>query len=572
MKIVVFTTLFPNSKMPDRVPFIKARVKHLADLCEIRVVAPIPYFPRLRFDKRRFLFNQIPLEEEIEGLKVYHPRYFITPKILRSFYGIFMFLSVFKFIKNVRKNFDFDLIDAHFVYPDGLAAVLLGKALRKKVIINARGTDINWYPKFWLIRKQIKYVLNKAGAIISVSDSLKDAMVKIGCAPDKIKVIPNGVDQDKFFPVQKTEVRKALGLPTDKRIILSIGNLIEGKGFHILMEAVKLTNRKDVHLIVVGEGSYRPQLEKLIQILGLGKQVSLVGQKPHNDLHKWYSAADIFCLISAKEGRPNVVLESLSCGTPVITMNNWGLSNLVNNDSGFLLDSYESQKVAGIIDKVLEVKWDQGKVKNSVRSLSWQDMAKNLYKIFQEEVKKEDILFFSSDDWNSGLKTSKYHLSTRLANENRVFFINSLGMRTPTPSGRDAKKIFTKLTSFLKGAVEVRKNLFVYTPIVIPFQGIGLVRYLNKFILFIQIKRIMKKFQIQNPIVWTFLPNSVGVIKMLPKKELIYYIVDDMSAFKGVPKRVIKKFDEELTRIADFVFAVSKELFNKKQKLNVKTF
>src|SRR3989338_3235025 len=148
MKILVFTTLFPNKQMPQHGLFVKARVDVLARDHEIRVVAPVPYFPKWNINKKWFQFSQIPRQEVIDGITVYHPRYFITPKIGRSFYAFFMFLSLFPFVKRLRREFDFDLIDAHFIYPDGVAAGLISKVLKRKVVLTPRGTDINWYPEF----------------------------------------------------------------------------------------------------------------------------------------------------------------------------------------------------------------------------------------------------------------------------------------------------------------------------------------------------------------------------------------------------------------------------------------
>ncbi len=184
-----------------------------------------------------------------------------------------------------------------------------------------------------------------------------------------------------------------------------------------------------------------------------------------------------------------------------------------------------------------------------------------------------DIIFFSSDDWNSGLKTSKYHLATRLSRENRVFFINSVGLRMPTASKKDAGKIINKVKKFFGGAVKISENLYVYTPIVIPFHGIKVIRFLNDWFLLLQIRKLKSMFDINNFRVWTFLPNTLGVVEKLRRKEkTIYYCVDDMSSFKGVPKQLIKELDEKLTRKADVVFTVSEELYRAKKKINTNTF
>lgn len=572
MKILVFTTLFPNSKMPNQCVFVKDRIVNLAKLCDVRVVAPVPHFPPLKINKKWFAFSRIPLEEELDGLKVYHPRYFITPKIFRSLYGFFMFLDTIGFVKRLRKDFDFDLIDAHFVYPDGLAAVLLGKASGRKVIVTARGTDINWYPKFKFIRKLIRYCLKNADAIISVNEDLKDKMIALGTEADNIEVVHSGVDQNRFFPIPISEARERLGIDKNKKILLSAGRLIEGKGFQFLIKAMSLIEDDGLELFIIGSGDYKKQLAELISKLNLKNRVKLLGEMPHAELSKWYKAADLFCLTSLHEGRPNVILESLACGTPVLTMNKWGMSDLVKDGSGVLIDSYDHSVIAEGIRSAIDRRWDRDAIARSMKGRGWDETSERSINLFDKTLKKRDIVFFSSDDWNSGLKTSKYHLATRLARDNRVFFINSLSLRTPSASYRDMKRILAKLSGFFKGVVMVRKNLFVYTPIAIPMQGVGFVRFLNNSVVTLQIRVIMALFGVRKPSIWTFLPNALGVVRRLPRRELVYYCVDDMSAFKGVPSEIIGGLDKAMTKEANVVFAVSKELYKKKRILNKNTF
>src|SRR5262249_45405307 len=153
------------------------------------------------------------------------------------------------------------------------------------------------------------------------SDSLRDTMVQLGCPPEKVTVIRNGVDTVKFQPRPQAATRRLLGLPTDRPILLSVGNLTENKGFHILIDAVaSLRERQSsVLLVSAGEGACRSHLSRKVRDLGLDNNVKLVGTHPHEELSAWYSAADVFCLASATEGCPNVVMEAPACGRPVIT-------------------------------------------------------------------------------------------------------------------------------------------------------------------------------------------------------------------------------------------------------------
>jgi glycosyltransferase involved in cell wall biosynthesis len=355
MKILVFTSLYPNHIWPNHGIFIKARMAHFARRagCEIKVVAPIPYFPAININWR-WKFSQVARREIQDGVEVYHPRYLLTPKLGMVLYGWLMFFSVAPLIKKIHQEFDFDLIDSHFAYLDGFAAVQLGRRYNKPVVLSARGSDINLYSTFPLIRKLLQYTPHKANKIIAVCQALKDAMISFGIPEEKIVLVPNGVDVGKFCRVPKDEARKRLGLPADKKIILSVGALIPRKGFDLLIQAVNMVmserHMRNLHLIIVGEGPSREDLTKLASSVGRSNAVQFAGAIPHQELYLWYSAADCFCLASSREGWPNVILESLSCGTPVVAADIWGVPEVIRSgDVGVMTKRTEYAIADGIL-------------------------------------------------------------------------------------------------------------------------------------------------------------------------------------------------------------------------------
>ncbi|MCK4596460.1 glycosyltransferase, partial [bacterium] len=198
MKVLIFTTLFPNKVQRCLGTFSLERAKELARLAEIQVIAPVPYFPPLRVFRRWYPFSQVPCCEVWSGIVVHHPRYVVFPKVGMALYGLSMFFSVLCRVRALRRRFDFDLIDAHFVYPDGFAAVLLGKMLHRPVVVTSHGTDLNLYPRFSLVRKLLIYTLSRADAVIAVCKALKDQALSLGASEDKSSVIPNGVQLSKF--------------------------------------------------------------------------------------------------------------------------------------------------------------------------------------------------------------------------------------------------------------------------------------------------------------------------------------------------------------------------------------
>lgn len=390
MKVLTFTTLFPNNINPNHGIFIMERMKRVAAHCKLKVIAPVPYFPPMKVNKKWHDFSQIVRFQKMSEFDVYYPRYLITPKVGMFAYGLFIFLSTLKCVYAIRKIYDFDLFDAHYIYPDGLAAVLLGRFFRKPVVLSARGTDINLYPKFSYIRKQIIYTLKQANGIIAVCQALKDEIIEMGITSEKIKVISNGVDTEKFYPLNWKNARKMLNLPVDKKLILSVGNLIERKGFHYIIKAFKILEEKMGHmdcpnLMIAGEGEFRSTLEKLVADLGLKSKVDLVGAVAHDKLNLWYNACDIYILASSREGWPNVLSEALACGKPVVATNVWGVSEIINsNRYGILVENQDPQKLAEALMKALKTKWSVHDIQKYGQSNTWDKVALKVYQEFEK--------------------------------------------------------------------------------------------------------------------------------------------------------------------------------------------
>lgn len=383
MKVLVLTQLFPNKEQPLLGIFVKERMKGVAEFCGLKIVAPVPWFLPLKTFKRWYRFSQIPYHEVIDGLDVFHPRFFLVPKVGRCFYGILYFLSVFPHILRLRKGFDFDILDVHWAYPDGFAGVLLGKLLKKPVAITVRGADVVNYPKYLLLRKLISHSLSRADIIIAVSNALKEEVLKLGISKEKVKVILNGVDVKKFYPMEKIEARSQLKLSMEKTIIISVGSLLKRKGFHNLIKAISDLEKREfdnIILFIIGEGPYKSKLQEQIDWLNAGSFVRLIGFKNHEELPKWYNAADFFCLASEREGCPNVIIESLACGVPIVATKVEGVPEIIcSKDYGILVENQKG--LAEAIKRALNKDWDYKKLIQYAKENTW---AKCANKVFQE--------------------------------------------------------------------------------------------------------------------------------------------------------------------------------------------
>jgi len=242
-----------------------------------------------------------------------------------------------------RSGFDFDLIDAHYVYPDGIAAIWLGLLLSKPVVVTARGTDVNLIPQLKIPRKLIQHGLQRASAIIAVSEALKQAIVALNFPANDIFVLRNGVDLAKFFPQAREPIRRDLGL--DCPTLISVGHLIERKGHDLIIRA--LVDLPGYVLLVVGDGPEYRRLRTLATSIGVGARVRFLGVKSHEEMTRYYCAADALVLASSREGWPNVLLEAMACGTPVIASNVWGNPEIVRApESGLLMNERTSKGVA----------------------------------------------------------------------------------------------------------------------------------------------------------------------------------------------------------------------------------
>jgi teichuronic acid biosynthesis glycosyltransferase TuaC len=389
------TSLFPNNVNPVRGVFIMERIRHVAKLHQLRVVAPVPYFPPIKLHPRWHQYTDVRHREKIANIEVYHPRYVITPRVGMALYGLFYYLSLLRFMRKLSQDYRFDLLDAHYIYPDGLAAVLLAKALRKPVVLSARGTDINVFMNLPLIRGWILYALRKCDRIVAVSAALKEKMVAQGVDCDKIDVIPNGVDKAKFRSVPKDQARAALGLGREGIRLLSVGSLRPSKGFQHLLRAVKKIKQDrpemDLRLSIVGYGHFQAKLEKDIARLQLQRCVQLVGRVPHEQMPLWYCASDLFCLASATEGWPNVLFEALACGLPVVATRVGGVPEILSSEAyGLLLDGGCGpgliEQLRQGIPRALEKNWDREKMIAYARQHTWESVAQQIDGVFRRVV------------------------------------------------------------------------------------------------------------------------------------------------------------------------------------------
>jgi teichuronic acid biosynthesis glycosyltransferase TuaC len=393
MRILTFTSLFPNSVQPWHGSFVYQRVAHLARRPgnSVTVVAPVPYAPSWISTQPWREASSIPPREKFGDLDVYHPRYFLLPKISMPLHGLSMFAGSLGTVRQLHEKMQFDCIDAHYVYPDGFAAVRLGKTLGIPVIVSARGTDISLFPSFRLIRPMIQWTLRNATGVIGVCEALKQSMLSLGASVENTRAIGNGVDVQRFLPMERREARTKLGIPLDAEVVVAVGNLVPVKGYQFLIPAIARLAIQDpkIMLYIVGEGYFRAKLEALAQQEKVQDRAIFVGRKPNEDLRYWYSAADLSCLASSREGWANVLLESLACGTPVVATRVWGAPEVITSpELGVLVDQSVDSIAAGL-DLALHKRWDREVLARYAASRTWDVVAGEVENFLKLQIRSE---------------------------------------------------------------------------------------------------------------------------------------------------------------------------------------
>ncbi|HMD67103.1 MAG TPA: glycosyltransferase family 4 protein [Stellaceae bacterium] len=385
MQILTFSTLYPSELRPQHGIFVETRLRKLVEsgVVDARVVAPCPWFPLAspRFGHYS-VFARLPREEIRHGLHVDHPRYPQVPKIGMSVAPLALFGAVLPVLRRqLRGGRDFDLIDAHYFYPDGVAAVLLGRALARPVVLTARGSDLNVIAKYIVPRGWIRWAARRADGLIAVSSGLQRRLVALGVAPERVHMLRNGVDLQFFRPVDRDAARRALGFT--QPILLAVGNLVALKRHRLMVEAV--ASLPEVDLVIVGEGPERPAIEALARERRIADRVRLLGHMPQDRLPDIYSAADLLLLVSTHEGWPNVLLESMACGTPVLVADIDGIADVVAApEAGRILREISPARLAAAVRDFLAAPPPRAATRAYAERFDWQSTTEGQIALFRE--------------------------------------------------------------------------------------------------------------------------------------------------------------------------------------------
>lgn len=389
MKLFILSTLYPNAAYPLTGLFVARRLealkRHRPDF-DITVCAPVPFFPFAGYlsetYRRRAGLSDKAYEKD--GLTVFHPRFFNIPRIGSGSAAENLSQTAAKYLKRyIAAKGRPDLLVAEYFFPDAPAVAFLSKKFNIPFIATARGSDITHFGEMPALRKKMVTASETSAGLLSVSEDLAKDMTRIGMEADKITILRNGVDTDLFQPTP-SDIRKRIGVKTEK-LLLSVGHLVERKGHHLIIEA--LTRLPDVSLVIIGDGTDRGLCEKAIEKNGLRDRIFLVGAKPPEELPAYYSAADLFILASAREGRANVLGEAAACGVPLCATDIQGVREFIHAETGRIITARTPERIAKTVSEALKVNFCKSLIRASTLSQSWEKNAQR-YAAFMEKAVK----------------------------------------------------------------------------------------------------------------------------------------------------------------------------------------
>lgn len=389
--IVVLSSLFPNGLQPMAGSFVRERMFRVAEHLPLTVVAPVAWFPfQALIRKFRPGFRpESPDTENQKGVDVFHPRFFSIPGAFKSLDGFFMALGCFSVVWQLKRKGRLDIIDAHFSYPDGYAATLLGKWLKVPVTITMRGTETR-HANDPALRPRLIAALTGATRVFSVSESLRQIALSCGIRPAKVQVVGNGVDIAKFAPQPQSSARESLSIPLQAKVIVTVGGLVERKGFHRVISAMPELLEKHpnlVYLIIGGpspEGDMSKQLRQLVSEHHLESAVRFLGPMAADKLSQPLSAADVFVLSTRNEGWANVLLEAMACGLPIVATDVGGNREVVASPSvGIIVPFDDHDALVEATWKALACDWDRAAIRAYAEANTWDNRVATLVREFR---------------------------------------------------------------------------------------------------------------------------------------------------------------------------------------------
>lgn len=370
-RIALVTPMLPVAHDQTRGRYIYETARALSRLTEVRTWFIQPRYPRLPgLTPRSFLHDDVGADYRIEGIDVEALSYPAIPGLSRVLNSV---VASRQLTPRVRR-FSPDLVLAYWVYPDGHAALRTARRLGVPCVVGARGSDIH-------VRSGINAYMTRrtiAGVdgLLTVSKAMRAAAIRqFGASVERTHTISNGFNTEIFRPLDRAAMRSKLGIEQDTRLVIYVGRLVESKGLRELVEAhARLVLREPkLRLALIGDGVMREQLGALISARGLNASVLLAGGREPDQVAEWIAAADLLTLPSWSEGYPNVVVEAIACGRPVVATDVGGTREIIDSSNGILIPARDVDALEIALDDALQRSWDHAAIAAAMRR-TWDDV------------------------------------------------------------------------------------------------------------------------------------------------------------------------------------------------------
>jgi teichuronic acid biosynthesis glycosyltransferase TuaC len=391
LKILSLSCVFPTPAEPGHGLFVKSRLQYMAELAQVRVVAPLPMIDYGHPERQFFKGFSVPYRRTEGGLDVIHPRW-LYPPLGGSFNAFCLYRQLVRTLRLLRNDYAFQIIDSHHGHPDGTAAALLASELNCPFSVTLRGNE----PKLaesGRQRQAMTWAFKNAACVISVSENLRQFAISLGVDPARTRTIPNGIDSTMFFPRDMSESRKKYGIPEDVLVVLSAGSLCERKGHHRVVRALKSISAhvpRTLLLIAGGpsrEGQYENEIRRVVAESNMETGVRFLGHLNREAIAEVMSASDIFCLASRQEGWPNVVHEAMACGAPIVATDVGALTDMVpSQEYGYVVPFNEPEQLENALRSALSRSWDRSRITQLAHSRSWVQVAREVVEEMQQVV------------------------------------------------------------------------------------------------------------------------------------------------------------------------------------------
>jgi len=384
MRILFISTTFPDATAPARGTYNSALCRELALEHEVCVIAPRTFPEAIKHRLKGYRY-QAALAVANAGIETEFPTYWYTPRVMQDRYGDQMWWSIKRSVTQAIEQFQPDAVLSYWAHPEGDVGIRAARTANVPAAVIVGGTDVLILPKLRGRGPRVKEVLLNSNAVITVSNGLRDAVLELGANADQVQTIYQGIESHVFHQnVSRAECQKKLGLDPSRKHLVWVGRMVPVKALPVLMKAAKLLHDRDIpfQLNMIGDGPDRKSLEAFVEQTGLENRVRFVGSVGHDDIADWYRAADLTVMSSNSEGLPNVLRESLACGTPFVCTKVGSVHEIAEPEYSRLCEKQNPIALASAIEAMLNNKAQQAAANYQPRT--WDVCAAEVVELFEQ--------------------------------------------------------------------------------------------------------------------------------------------------------------------------------------------